>query len=150
MKALKIQLLRDGAILPRRATAGSAGYDLHACLEAPVTASPGETVKIPTGLAIDLGSPDHAAFVFARSGLAIKHGLVPANCVGVIDSDYRGEVLVGLFNQSSSPYTINPGDRVAQMVILPVLTPELAVCDSLEATQRGDGGFGSTGVGAQG
>ena len=146
MDVLKIQLLRPGAKPPRRATEGSAGYDLYACLEAPVTVEPGVTVKIPTGLAIDLGSPDRAAFVFARSGLAINHGIVPANCVGVIDSDYRGEVLVGLINQSSQPFTIHPGDRVAQLVILPVLTPDITLCDQLEDTQRGAGGFGSTGV----
>ncbi len=146
MDILKVQVLRPGAKLPRRATAGSAGYDLHACLEAPVLVEPGDTVKIPTGLAIDLGTPGRAAFVFARSGLAINHGIVPANCVGVIDSDYRGEIIVGLINQSGSPYTIRPGDRVAQMVLLPVLTPELQLCGSLKDTQRGDGGFGSTGV----
>ena len=140
-----VKRMRPGAALPQRATSGSAGYDLRACLEEEVTILPGQTVTIPTGLAIDLGSPDRAAFIFARSGLGIKHGVVPGNCVGVIDSDYRGEILVGLHNHSDTPYTIAPGDRIAQMILLPVLTPAVEEVDALEDSDRGAGGFGSTG-----
>lgn len=141
---LKIKRLRDSARVPANATAGSAGYDLCADLDAPVTIAAGETVKIPTGLAMQIES-GYAGFVFARSGLAIKQGLVPANCVGVIDSDYRGEVIVGLRNQSTVSATISPGDRVAQLVLLAVHTPAIALCDRLDDTDRGAGGFGSTG-----
>ena len=140
-----VKRVRPGAALPQRATSGSAGYDLRACLEEEVTILPGQTVTIPTGLAIDLGRPDRAAFIFARSGLGIKHGVVPGNCVGVIDSDYRGEILVGLHNHSDAPYTIAPGDRIAQMILLPVLTPAVEEVDALEDSDRGAGGFGSTG-----
>lgn len=145
MPILRVKKLHPQAVLPSRATQGSAGYDLSACLAQPVTIAPGRTEKIPTGLAIDLGTPDRAAFIFARSGLGIKHGIVPANCVGVIDSDYRGEILVGLTNHSGESYTVAPGERVAQMVILPVLTPEIQEAEALEESDRGAGGFGSTG-----
>lgn len=141
---LKIKRLRESARIPKNATAGSAGYDLCADIDAPVEIDPGKTVPIPTGLAMQI-EPGYAGFVFARSGLGIKHGIVPANCVGVVDSDYRGEVLVGLYNHSSLPFTVNPGDRVAQMVLMPVYTPEIEVCGTLEETVRGAGGFGSTG-----
>lgn len=141
---LKIKRLRPNAQLLQNATDGSAGYDLHAALEAPATVAPGQTEKIPTGLALQIEA-GYAGFVFARSGLGIKHGIVPANCVGVIDSDYRGEVMVGLHNHSQQPFTIQPGDRVAQLVLLPVYTPAIEECDELEETARGEGGFGSTG-----
>ena len=145
MSTLRIKRLSPNASLPLRATEGSAGYDLRACLEEAVVLRPGQTVTVPTGLAIDLGSPHRAAFLFARSGLGIKHGIVPGNCVGVIDSDYRGEILVGLHNHSDKAYTIAPGDRIAQMVILPVLTPAVEEVSALEDSRRGAGGFGSTG-----
>lgn len=142
---VNIKKLRNGAQIPHNATDGSAGYDLCACIDLPVIIQPGETVKIPTGLAIALPCAEYAAFVYARSGLGIKHGIVPANCVGVIDSDYRGELIVGLINQSHNAFTINPGDRIAQMVIAPVVHAQLVECETLAETQRGAGGFGSTG-----
>lgn len=130
---------------PAYATPGSAGMDLRACIDEPVTVPAGERAKIPTGLAIALPGPEWVALVYARSGLAIKHGLAPANCVGVIDSDYRGEIVVGLLNASREPYTIEPGERVAQLVIMPVTQAQITVVDELDETERGAGGFGSTG-----
>lgn len=130
---------------PSYATAGSAGMDLRACIDEPVTIQPGEQVPIPTGLAIALPSADYVALLYARSGLAIKHGLSPANCVGVVDSDYRGEVVVALRNQAKEPYTVEPGERVAQMVIAPVVQASVHIVDELDDTARGAGGFGSTG-----
>ena len=130
---------------PSYATAGSAGMDLHACLDAPLTLQPGQRAKVPTGLAIALPGPEWVAYLFARSGLAIKHGLTIPNCVGVIDSDYRGEIIVAVINLSQEPYTIQPGDRVAQMVVMPVIQAKLTQVDELPQTQRGEGGFGSTG-----
>lgn len=131
--------------LPSYATPGSAGMDLRACLDEPVTIPAGERGRIPTGLAIALPGPEWVALVYARSGLAIKHGLAPANCVGVIDSDYRGEVVVGLLNSSREDYTIEPGERVAQLVIMPVTQAAITVTEELDETERGAGGFGSTG-----
>ncbi|MBR3868575.1 MAG: dUTP diphosphatase [Clostridia bacterium] len=145
METLKIKKIRENAVVPKRATEGSAGMDLYACIDAPVTVKPHECVKFPTGIAIALPSADYGAFVFARSGLSINHGLAPANCVGVVDSDYRGEVIVGLVNQFSEPYTVEPGERIAQMVIMPVSLMPTEECDCLDETDRGEGGFGSTG-----
>lgn len=145
MKNLIIQLLHEQAILPTRATAGSVGFDLYACIAVPVSIAPGETIKISTGIAIAL-EEGFAAFIYARSGLGVKNGIVPANCVGVIDSDYRGEIIVGLINHSKTVFTIRPTDRIAQMVITRCELPELCVCDSLPSTERGTGGFGSTGT----
>lgn len=146
---LKIKALspRIGADIPvpSYATAGSAGMDLRACIDAPVTIMPGEQGLIPTGLAIALPDPGYVALLYARSGLAIKHGLSPANCVGVIDSDYRGEIVVALRNYAREPYTVEPGERIAQMVITPVVQAEIALVDELDHTDRGAGGFGSTG-----
>ena len=142
---LKIKKLRENAQIPFRATAGSAGMDLYACIDEPVTLALGEKAVIPTGIAIALPSPELGAFVFARSGLAIMHGIGLLNAVGVIDSDYRGEVCVGVINQLSEPYTINPGERIAQLVILPVSLIEPVEVDELDETERGAGGFGSTG-----
>lgn len=144
MQSIKIKKLRPGARLPRPATEGSAGYDLSACIEQPVEILPGETKSIPTGIAIALPGPQWGAFLFARSGLGIKKGIVPGNCVGVIDSDYRGEILVGLFNHSRTAYTVLPGDRIAQMVLLPVGHFAMEEQETLEDTARGQGGFGST------
>ena len=132
--------------LPYYATPGSAAMDLHACLDGAVTIPAGERRVIPTGLAIALPSADYVALVFARSGLGIKHGVAPANCVGVIDSDYRGELLVGLQNSGGSDFTIQPGDRIAQLMVVPVVQPRLRLVDELDETDRGAGGFGSTGV----
>lgn len=132
--------------LPRYATPGSAAMDLHACLDEPVTIPPGGRKTIPTGLAIALPSPNCVALIYARSGLGIKHGIAPANCVGVVDSDYRGEILVGLQNSGESDFTIQPGDRIAQMMIAPVIQANIQLSDELDETVRGAGGFGSTGM----
>ena len=132
--------------LPYYATPGSAAMDLHACLDGPVVIPAGGRSVIPTGIAIALPSPDYVALVFARSGLGIKHGVAPANCVGVIDSDYRGEVMVGLQNSGSSDFTVQPGDRIAQLMVTPVVQATIQMVDELDETQRGAGGFGSTGA----
>ncbi len=131
---------------PFYASAGAAAMDLHACVDEAVTLPAGGRKTIPTGIAIGLPGPDYVALVFARSGLGIKHGIAPANCVGVIDSDYRGEILVGLQNSSDADYTIQPGDRIAQLAVMPVIQAELEVTDTLDETERGAGGFGSTGT----
>ncbi len=131
--------------LPRPATAGAAGADLRANLDAPLTVPPMGRVLVPTGLAVELPSAQYGAFLFARSGLAVKHGLALSNGVGVIDSDYRGEICVGLVNLSDAPYTIQPDERIAQLVILPVAQFEPEEAQTLSDTGRGAGGFGSTG-----
>ena len=146
MKELKIKKVRENAKIPTRATVGSAGMDLYACIDEPITLNGGGKAVIPTGIAIGLDSPEYAAFVYARSGLAIKHGIGLLNSVGVIDSDYRGEICVGVINQLKEPYTIEPFERIAQMVIQPVALPELIEVESLDETDRGAGGFGSTGT----
>ena len=138
------QKLDPAAQLPRRATGGAAGYDLCACIRLPLVAEPGQTVSVPTGLAMALPK-GYGGFIFARSGLGIRHGVVPGNCVGVIDSDYRGEVLVGLHNHSDTAYTIQPGERIAQLMIAPVVLARFLPCEELGSTDRGEGGFGSTG-----
>ncbi len=142
---LKIMKVKDNAKLPARATEGSAGMDLYACIDEPVTLKHGELKIIPTGIAIALNDKNSAAFLYARSGLGVKHGICLSNGVGVIDSDYRGEICVGLCNVSNEDYTVKPFERVAQMVIAPVFMPELEVCENLDETKRGNGGFGSTG-----
>ena len=131
--------------LPRFATAGAACMDLCACIDQPVTLAAGERQLIPTGIAIALPSAGYVALVFARSGLGIKHGIAPANCVGVIDSDYRGEILVGLQNSGDADYVIQPADRIAQLMVTPVVQPTVVPVTELDETERGDGGFGSTG-----
>lgn len=142
---LKIRKLDERAALPVRSTNGSAGMDLHAVLDGPLTLQPGDRALISTGIAIGLPSAETVGLVFARSGLAVKHGLTLSNSVGVIDSDYTGEIKVGLVNLSDKPYTLVHGERIAQLVIMPILMPEIEETDCLTATQRGDGGFGSTG-----
>ncbi len=132
--------------LPAYATEGSAGLDLRACIDGAVTLPTGGRALIPTGIAIELPSAETVALVFARSGLAIKHGLALSNGVGVIDSDYRGEIKVGLINQGEEDFTVEPGERIAQMVIMPILQPEIELAESLSDTDRGAGGFGSTGT----
>lgn len=141
----KVRRLRESAKLPFRATEGSAGMDLYACIDSPVTLGAGEKAVIPTGIAIELPSAELAAFVFARSGLAIKHGIGLLNGVGVIDSDYRGEICVGVINQLAEPYMIAPDERIAQLVIMPVSLINPVEAQSLDDTARGEGGFGSTG-----
>lgn len=142
---IKIKKTRENAKLPTRGTKGSAGMDLYACIDSPVTLKHGELAIIPTGIAVALPDESCAAFIYARSGLGVKHGVCLSNGVGVIDSDYRGEISVGLCNVSSQDYTIMPFERIAQMVIAPVFLPEFEECDSLDETERGSGGFGSTG-----
>ena len=144
MEPIPVKILREGAILPTYGSAEAAGADLYACLEASVTIEPGQTAFIPTGIAMAVPR-GCAGLIYARSGLACKRGLAPANKVGVIDSDYRGEIMVALYNHGTQPQTVDHGERVAQMVITPVLTPVYEVADSLTDTARNAGGFGSTG-----
>lgn len=143
---VKIKLLRKGATAPVYATPGSAAADLRACIDAPVTLNCGEIVSLPTGIAISTGRSDIAAFIYGRSGLGTKYGVTLANSVGVVDSDYRGEICVSLINRGSEPYTVNPGDRVAQLMFSPVYTAAFAETELLDETGRGSGGFGSTGT----
>ena len=142
---IKIKKLRENAKIPSRATNGSAGMDLYACIDEPITLAPGQLAIVPTGIAIALPDNSCAAFLYARSGLGVKHGICLSNGVGVIDSDYRGEICAGLCNVSDTPYTIEPDERVCQMVIAPVLTPDVVEVSELDDTDRGEGGFGSTG-----
>lgn len=141
---INVKKLNENAILPTYGSEYAAGADLYACLEAPVTIEPGETVMIHTGLAMEI-PVGYAGLIYARSGLASKKGLAPANKVGVVDSDYRGEFMVALHNHSLSAVTVEPGERIAQMVITPYVTGVFQVVDELEETKRGAGGFGSTG-----
>ena len=145
---VKIKFLENNTEknLPFYATEGSAGMDLTACIEEDVTLKPLERKIIPTGLAISLPSSDYVAYVFARSGLASKHGITLPNCVGVIDSDYTGELKVSLINLSNESYTIKNGERIAQLVVMEVAKAKFTVVDELRVTERGDGGFGSTGT----
>ncbi len=143
-KALSSKIGRE-IPAPYYASAGAAAMDLHACLEEPVTIPRGGRALVPTGIAIALPSPDYVALIFARSGLAVRHGIIPGNCVGVIDSDYRGEIRVGLYNSGEADFTVQPGDRIAQMAVVPVIQAELVQTDTLDETERGGGGFGSTG-----
>ena len=143
---LKIKKLHPSAILPTYGSAGAAGADLYALPEGdPITIAPGETVFIHTGLSMAIPA-GYVGLNFARSGLASKQGLAPANKVGVIDSDYRGELMVALHNHSAEPRTVHPGDRVAQFLVMPVITAEFIEVDTLDDTERGAGGFGSTGI----
>lgn len=144
MGEIAVKRLRDGAVLPTYGSTGAAGADLYACLEGEMTIPAGETAFIPTGIAMEV--PEGCAgLIFARSGLACKQGLAPANKVGVIDSDYRGEILVALHNHSGESRTVRNGERIAQMVITPVLTPAYVEVEALSDTARNSGGFGSTG-----
>ena len=142
---LKITRMSASAKLPTRATEGSAGYDLYADLPSPFVLKAGERALIPTGVVIALQSRETGAFVYARSGLSSKHGITMANGVGVVDSDYRGELKVPVVNLSMQDYTIEPGERIAQLVLHPVIPYELEEVSSLDETQRGAGGFGSSG-----
>jgi dUTP pyrophosphatase len=143
---LRFQKTREGAQLPVRATPESAGADLCACLDAPVTIAPGETVMIPLGLKCQPEKADMALMIFPRSGLSAKHGITLANAVGVVDTDYRGEWFVPLHNISDTPFTVEHGMRVAQLVAVPVYYPEIIETLTVDETQRGEGGFGSSGV----
>jgi dUTP pyrophosphatase len=132
--------------LPHYATPGSAGLDLRACLDGPLTLAPGETVLIPTGLAIHLDDPGLAAVLLPRSGLGHKHGIVLGNLVGLIDSDYQGQVMVSCWNRGSVAFTIAPGERIAQMVVVPVVQVALEIVEQFTESHRGEGGFGSSGT----
>ena len=144
MEKVAVKKLREGAILPTFGSPEAAGADLYACLEQDVTIAPGETVFVPTGLAMELPR-GYAGLIYARSGLACKRGLAPANKVGVVDSDYRGEFIVALHNHGAQAQTISTGERIAQLVVTPVLIPEYIEVGTLSETDRGAGGFGSTG-----
>ena len=144
---IKIKLLREGAKIPAYQTADAAACDLSACLDEPVTIQPGQSALIPTGIAV---APENTSpvvlLLYARSGLAVRHGIALVNGVGVIDADYRGEIKVGLINQSGTPYTVTHGERIAQMVVTPILRAAFTQADDLDDTGRGSGGFGSTGT----
>ncbi len=144
MEPIRVKKLHPNAVLPTYGSPEAAGADLYACLDAPVTIAPGETGWIPTGLALEVPK-GCAGLIYARSSLGVKRGLAPANKVGVIDSDYRGEIRVVLLNHGKEPQTIVHGERVAQFLITPVLTPGYEAVEALTDTQRGTGGFGSTG-----
>ena len=144
MNTIRVKKLHPNAVLPTYGSAEAAGADLYACLEEAVTIQPGEVYWVPTGVALEVPK-GCAGLVYARSSLGAKRGLAPANKVGVVDSDYRGEVKVVLLNHSKEPQTLQPGERVAQFVITPVLQPDYVEVDDLSDTDRGAGGFGSTG-----
>lgn len=147
MQKLDIKILdaRLKETPPQYGSAGAAGLDLRACLEEPLTLQPGDTHLIPTGMAIHLADPGLAALILPRSGLGHKHGIVMGNLVGLIDSDYQGQVFVSTWNRGKESFTIQPMDRIAQMVVVPVVQVELNVVDDFAASERGAGGFGSTG-----
>ncbi len=142
---LKILDERIRAQLPAYATAGSAGLDLRACIDDPLTLRPGDSSLVPTGLAIHLGDPGLAAIIIPRSGLGHKHGIVLGNLVGLIDSDYQGQVLVSCWNRGREPFVVNPLERIAQLVVVPVVQVELNIVEDFAESSRGAGGFGSTG-----
>ena len=144
MEKVAVKKLRPGAKMPTFGSREAAGADLYACLEEPVTIEPGETVFLPTGLSMALPK-GYVGLVYARSGLACKQGLAPANKVGVIDSDYRGEFMIALHNHSTEARVVEHGDRIAQLVVTPVIQPDYYEADTLDDTPRGTGGFGSTG-----
>lgn len=132
--------------LPAYATSGSAGMDLRACLDSPVRLAPGETVLVPTGISIHIRDPGLAATILPRSGLGHKHGVVLGNLVGLIDSDYQGPLMVSLWNRGTRPFDVNIGDRIAQLVILPVVHTEFEIVEAFTASERGTGGFGHSGI----
>ena len=144
MSVMRVKKLRSNAIVPTYGSAEAAGADLYACLEAEVTVEPGKTVFVPTGIAMEVPR-GYAGLIYARSSLGTKRGLAPANKVGVIDSDYRGEVMVALHNHGTQAQILAHGERIAQLVVTPVLAPSFELCDDLTDTDRGAGGFGSTG-----
>lgn len=142
---IRIKKIKPNAILPTRGSEGAAGLDLYACIDEPVLIEPRGLYRIPTGVAIALPGSETVGLIFARSGLGVKHGVSLSNAVGVIDSDYRGELIVGLCNMGDTPYRLSPGERFAQLVVMPVYRAEMEETDDLGETQRGAGGFGSTG-----
>lgn len=142
---LKILDARMRDYLPAYATTGSAGLDLRACLDAPVTLKPGETTLVPTGLAIHVADPGYAALILPRSGLGHKHGIVLGNLVGLIDSDYQGQLMISTWNRGQAEFVLNPFERLAQLVIVPVVQTQFNIVDDFAESDRGEGGFGSTG-----
>ncbi|RJS93976.1 dUTP diphosphatase [Salinisphaera sp. Q1T1-3] len=150
MTQLKVKVL-DARLgtefpMPERATAGSAGMDLRAMIEAPMQLAAGASAMLPSGLAVYIENPDLAGIVLPRSGLGAKHGIVLGNLVGLIDSDYQGPLMISVWNRSAQAFTIEPGERIAQFVLMPVVRPELALVDDFTTSDRGAGGFGSTGT----
>jgi dUTP pyrophosphatase len=147
MKSIAVRILdpRLREQMPAYATAGAAGLDLRACLDEPLTLRPGETHLVPAGIAIHLGDPGLAAMILPRSGLGHKHGIVLGNLVGLIDSDYQGQIFVSTWNRGPEPFVLNPMDRLAQLVVVPVVQVAFDVVDEFSASERGAGGFGSTG-----
>jgi dUTP pyrophosphatase len=147
MRQLQVKMLdeRIRGMLPHYASAGAAGLDLRACVAAPLVLQPGDSELVPSGIAIHLGDPGYAAVVLPRSGLGSKHGIVLGNLVGLIDSDYQGQVMISLWNRGKAPFTIQPLDRIAQLVVVPVVQVEFALVEEFSASERGAGGFGSTG-----
>jgi len=150
MRSIELKILDprlgDSIELPHYATDGSAGLDMRACIDEPITVAPGETVLIPTGLAIHIGDPALAAVLLPRSGLGHKHGLVLGNLTGLIDSDYQGQVFISCWNRSSASYEVKPAERIAQMVFVPVEQVRFEVVDEFADSDRGDGGFGHSGT----
>lgn len=142
---IKVKKLKEGAVMPTRGTEYAAGSDLYACIDSPIVIAPHETVMIGTGLAMEIPA-GYAGLIYPRSGIASRRGLAPANKVGVVDPDYRGEFMVAMHNHSEAPATIEPGERIVQLVITPFLTPDFEEADELSDTVRGEGGFGSTGI----
>ncbi|HLX01510.1 MAG TPA: dUTP diphosphatase [Trinickia sp.] len=142
---LKILDARMRDQLPAYATSGSAGLDLRACLDEPLTLEPGQTALVPTGLAIHVGDPGYAAMILPRSGLGHKHGIVLGNLVGLIDSDYQGQLMISTWNRGHTTFTLNPMERLAQLVIVPVVQARFNIVDEFDESDRGAGGFGSTG-----
>ncbi|MDX3904179.1 MAG: dUTP diphosphatase [Pigmentiphaga sp.] len=147
MKSVDLKILdaRMRDYLPAYATPGSAGLDLRACLDEPLTLAPGQTALVPTGLAVHIGDPGYAAMILPRSGLGHKHGVVLGNLVGLIDSDYQGQLMVSTWNRGQAPFVLQPMDRLAQMVIVPVAQVSFNLVEEFEESNRGAGGFGSTG-----
>ena len=147
MRKLQVRILdeRIRGMLPHYASAGAAGLDLRACIDAPLTLGPGESELVSSGIAIHVGDPGHAAVILPRSGLGSKHGIVLGNLVGLIDSDYQGPVMISVWNRGAAPFTIQPLDRIAQLVVVPVVQVEFDVVEEFAASTRGAGGFGSTG-----
>ena len=146
-RKLEVKILdeRIRGMLPGYATSGAAGLDLRACIEAPLVLQPGDSQLVSSGMAIHLGDPGYAAIVLPRSGLGAKSGIVLGNLVGLIDSDYQGPLMISMWNRGRAPFTIQPLDRIAQLVVVPVVQVELQVVEDFAASRRGSGGFGSTG-----
>jgi dUTP pyrophosphatase len=147
MKQIDVKILdeRMRTLLPAHATPGSAGLDLRACIDAPITIAPGETILVPTGLAIHIADPGYCAMILPRSGMGHKNGIVLGNLVGLIDSDYQGQLMISTWNRSANAFTLQPLDRLAQLVIVPVMQVAFNVVEEFDASDRGAGGFGSTG-----